>query len=124
MVVRDILLQLLLALALMGQGLRGNVVVLLRSQMGHRLQAVGSLDERCALLDDLGSCCMLQKAACLMVLHDSIVRSLLQQTRVLLMHRSGDCRRLLMLRQAVSTRTALDDTPVLATVQVVCTTRR
>ena len=98
MVVRDILLQLLLALALVSQGLRGNVVVLLRRQMRYRLQAIGSLDKRSALFDDLSSCCMLQKATRLMVLYDGVVRSLLEQTRVLLMHRGGDCRRLLMLR--------------------------
>lgn len=97
-VVRDILLHLLLALALMRQGLRGNVVVLLGRQKRYRLQAIGSLDKRCALFDDLGSCRMLQKATRLMVLYDGVVRPLLQQTRVLLMHRGSDCRRLLMLR--------------------------
>ena len=79
-VVRDILLQLLLALTLMTQGLWGKVVVLFRRQMRYRLQAIGSLDKRCALFDDLSSRCMLQKATRLMVLYDGVIRSLLEQT--------------------------------------------
>ena len=62
---------------------RRQIVVLLWGEARHILQAIGPLDERSALLDDLSRGGVLQQRTGVL-LRDGIDAALLEQTRVLI----------------------------------------